>query len=134
MNLFNSVKLESFIDSRGKLSSLEFKYLPFIPRRLYFIREVPNELFRGGHAHRELRQAFICLSGSASLLLDNGHTSQRIELRMTEEATVIGPYIWRELHNFSPDAMILVLADKEFSEDDYIRDKDKFLIEVREDN
>lgn len=130
MKLFESLNLEIFEDGRGKLSALEFSKLPFVVRRLYVISEVPDMEFRGGHAHKKLNQAFICLSGSAELILENGLLYESVTLQAGCEVIMIGPYIWRELHNFAFGTQILVLADKPYSEEDYIRDKQEFLIEV----
>lgn len=122
--------MELFTDNRGELCSLEFGELPFTPRRIYFISNVPVTSSRGGHAHRKLRQAFICLAGTVDLKLEDGQNEETIKLSANRKVTTIGPYIWRELHNFSSDSIILVLADQEFSEADYIRDKTEFLNEI----
>ncbi len=116
------------------MSALEFYKLPFTPKRLYCISEVPNNESRGGHAHKELSQAFICLTGGFDLILDNGQIQETVTLQAGDDVTIIGPRVWRELHNFKDGSHILVLADHEFSEDDYIRDKDAFLKSIGSEN
>lgn len=130
MALHTSVPAESFADQRGKLRAFEFRLLPFMPARIYVISEVPENESRGGHAHRKLQQAFMCLSGSVDLSLDNGTERESVHLVSGGPLTIIGPYTWRELHNFNKNTVLLVMASLEYDESDYVRDREVFLSEI----
>ena len=119
--------LQVIPDWRGKLCVLEIGTgLPFEVRRVYFLYDVPSGSERGGHAHHELQQYLIAISGSITvdLVTSEGSTSYRME--RPDEALHIGPYTWREIHSFSSNAVCLVLASHEYSEEDYIRSRGDF--------
>lgn len=114
-------------DWRGKLCVLEKSTgMPFDIRRVYYLYDVPSGADRGGHAHHELQQYLIAISGSftVDLVTSEGTTSHRLE--RPDQALYIGPYTWREIYNFSSNAVCLVLASHEYSEADYVRDRSDF--------
>jgi dTDP-4-dehydrorhamnose 3,5-epimerase-like enzyme len=115
-------------DERGSLVALERATgVPFDIARVYFIYRTQRGVSRAFHAHRKLRQLAICVCGSCTMILDDGH--ERVELRLEEPnvAIEIGPMIWHELHDFSPDSVVAVLADAPYDESDYIRDHAEFV-------
>jgi hypothetical protein len=106
--------------------------VPFAIKRVYFINSLANHsAVRGKHAHRALEQALFCVSGSFSLLLDDGTTKQRIRVNDPAFGVRIGPLLWHTMSAFSYDCVILVLASDHFDESDYIRRYDEFLACVR---
>lgn len=114
-------------DERGSLVALERATgVPFDVARVYFIYGTQPGVSRGFHAHRQLRQLAVCVAGSCTMILDDG--KQRAELRLDEPelGVEIGPMIWHEMHDFSPDCVVAVLADAPYDEGDYIRDHAEF--------
>lgn len=118
-------------DARGSLIALESsRNVPFDIARVYYIYGTQTGVPRGFHAHRALRQWAICVAGSCTLVIDDGRERQSVVLDTPSRALEIGPMIWREMRDFSPDAVLLVLASKAYEERDYIRDYETFLAEV----
>lgn len=119
-------------DDRGSLIALEENHnVPFDVKRVYYIFGTKENVRRGYHAHRDLKQLAICVSGSCTFLLDNGKEKETIELMSPTQGLLIEGLIWREMFDFSPDCVLMVLADHYYDESDYIRDYDMFLKEVR---
>ncbi len=115
-------------DSRGQLVSLEeYKDIPFQIKRVYYMYETKEGVRRGFHAHRSLEQILICISGSCKVLLDNGSEKKTVSLEKPYEGLYVAKDIWREMYDFSKDAVLLVLASEYYNEEDYIRDYDTFL-------
>jgi dTDP-4-dehydrorhamnose 3,5-epimerase-like enzyme len=113
-------------DGRGNLSVIEKDVLPFIIKRVYYLYDVPSDSSRGGHAHKELKQFIIALSGSFDVVLDNGRTRRTITLNRPNKGLLIPSGVWRELENFSAGAVCLSLVSEHYDEADYIRDYDDF--------
>jgi len=112
---------------RGNLSVIEKDCIPFSVKRVYYLYDVPSNAYRGGHAHKNLNQFMIALSGSFDVVLDDGATKKKVTLNKPNKGLLIPNGIWRELENFSSGSVCLVLASEEFEEDDYIRKYKKFL-------
>ena len=113
-------------DGRGNLSVIEKDVLPFDIKRVYYLYDVPSDSSRGGHAHKQLRQFLIALSGSFDVVLDNGKQSRTITLNRPNKGLLIPSGVWRELENFSAGAVCLSLVSEVYQEEDYIRDYDVF--------
>ena len=115
-------------DDRGELVALEaFGNVPFEIKRVYYIYRTEEGVIRGRHAHKSLEQILICVHGSCRLKLDNGTETETILLNKPDEGIYIANDIWREMYDFSPDAVLLVIASEPYDERDYIRDYDAFL-------
>lgn len=115
-------------DSRGQLVALEEKKeIPFDIKRVYYIYDTQDGVRRGFHAHKSLKQLLICVHGSCKVLLDNGKERETVLLDKPYEGIFIQSNMWREMYDFSPGAVLLVLASEIYDESDYIRDYDKFL-------
>ena len=119
-------------DKRGSLVAIEqFKDIPFEIKRVYYIWGTEKEFIRGKHAHTQLEQVLICVSGSCKIRLDNGKEKQIVELKDKNQGLLIGTMIWREMFDFSEDCVLLVLASEYYYEKEYIRDYNEFLEEVK---
>jgi|TARA_B110000114_G_scaffold35525_1_gene36854 hypothetical protein len=111
---------------RGNLSVIEKEALPFDIARVYYLYDVPSDAYRGGHAHKNLQQFLLPLSGSFDVILKDGKNTRTVNLNKPNKGLLIVPGIWRELENFSSGAVCLVLASDVFDESDYIRDFEAF--------
>lgn len=120
-------------DERGQLIALEeSKEIPFAIKRVYYMYDTGEGVRRGFHSHRTLEQILICIHGSCRVLLDNGRERETVLLDKPYEGIYVGPDTWREMYDFSPDAVLLVLASQIYDENDYIRDYDKFIDSIRD--
>ena len=120
-------------DERGQLVALEeFKDIPFEIKRVYYMYDTGEGIHRGFHAHKTLKQILICIHGSCKVLLDNGEEKKIVSLQKPYEGLYIAHNMWREMYDFSPDAVLMVLASEYYDESDYIRDYDEFLNSVKE--
>jgi len=102
--------------------------VPFDVKRVYYLYDIPGGESRGGHAHKQLMQLIIAASGSFDVLLDDGVNKKIVTLNRPNYGLLVVPGIWRELMEFSSGSICLVLASEVYTEDDYIRDYDEFLI------
>ena len=113
-------------DVRGNLSVVEGNTIPFEIKRVYYLYDIPTASVRGGHAHKNLQQLLVALSGSFDVVLKDGHSEKVITLNKPNFGLLIPKGIWRELQNFSYGSVCLVLASEVFDEIDYIRDFGSF--------
>lgn len=120
-------------DERGSLIALEENHnVPFDVKRVYYIFGTEKDVRRGYHAHKNLKQLAICVHGSCTFLLDDGQQKEHIELASPTQGLLIEGLIWREMYDFSPDCVLMVLADNYYDEDDYIRDYEVFIKAINE--
>lgn len=127
----NLIELPKITDPRGNLSFIEGgKQIPFDIKRVYYLYDVPGGSDRGSHAHKNLQQFMVAMSGSFDVVLDDGREQKIITLNRPYYGLYVCPMIWRYLDNFSSGAVCMVLASAYFNESDYIRDQTKFLAEV----
>ena len=118
-------------DSRGSLIALEKEHnVPFDIKRVYYIFDTVDGVRRGFHAHKNLKQLAICVKGSCKFLLDDGTDKNIYNLNEPTKGLYIEGLVWREMFDFSPDCVLMVLADAYYDEADYIRDYANFLTEV----
>lgn len=118
-------------DDRGMLVSLEeYKDIPFEIKRVYYMYDTKPNVHRGFHAHKSLKQILICIHGSCKILLDNGTEQKTVSLEKPYEGLYVANDIWREVYDFSEDAVLLVLASELYREEDYIRDYNEFLKQI----
>ena len=114
-------------DIRGNISVIEKNILPYRIERVFYLYDVPSNATRGGHAHKELQQCLIALSGSFDVVLYDGQSKKVITLNKPYKGLLIPNGIWSELENFSSGSVCLTLASDVFKEYDYIRDFDQFI-------
>jgi WxcM-like, C-terminal len=122
------IDLPKISDPRGNLTFIEGQqHVPFDVARVYYLYDVPGGAERGGHAHKDLQQLIIAMSGSFDVVLDEGGEKKRFHLNRSYFGLFITRMIWRELDNFSSGAVCLVLASNRYSETDYYRNYDDYL-------
>ena len=121
------IQIPKIEEPRGNLSVIENDCIPFVIKRVYYLYDVPSGAERGGHAHKNLQQFLIALSGSFDVVLHNGKEQKTVTLNKPNVGLLIESGTWRELNNFSSGAVCLVLASEVYLEEDYIRDFDTFL-------
>lgn len=115
-------------DERGQLVAIEQnKDIPFKIKRVYYMYDTTEGTRRGFHAHKSLEQVLICVSGSCKILLDDGTEKAEVPLDKPNKGLYISNNMWREMFDFSSDAVLMVLASEEYDEADYIRDYDAFI-------
>ena len=132
--MFEVLNLKKLTDGNGDLIPIELGIqfektnIPFDVKRIYFLSNLRNDIVRGKHSHKNLKQVIICAQGSFILELENANG---IKKSITLDKNNIGIYIkndlvWRELKNFSNNCVVIVLADNHYKESDYIRNYSEF--------
>jgi dTDP-4-dehydrorhamnose 3,5-epimerase-like enzyme len=128
VSLIKTINFKPLGDERGSLVALEgSKVVPFDIKRVYYIFDTKQGVSRGFHAHRNLKQVAVCVTGSCRFILDNGKQREEFVLDKSTIGLLIDDLIWREMYDFSPDCVLLVLASEYYDEADYIRDYQAFL-------
>ena len=126
------ITLPVISDPRGNLCFAEGgRHLPFDIARVYYLYDVPSQSARAGHAHYELDQLLIAVSGAFDVRLHDGQREERVTLNRPNVGLHIGPMMWRDIDNVSSGAVCLVFASRIYDEADYIRDFDQFLAVAR---
>ena len=121
------IQLPKIFDKRGNLSFFEHpNQLPFEIERTYWIYDVPGGEVRGSHAFREQQEFIIALSGSFDVVLNNGEQEERFSLNRSYYGLLIPKMYWRKMENFSTNSLALIVSDKGYNENDYIRDFEEF--------
>ncbi len=122
------IQLPKFLDPRGNLTFLESdNQIPFSIKRVYWIYDVPGGEIRGSHAFKSQEEIIIALSGSFDVLLDDGKDKTRINLNRSYMGLYVPKLNWRSLENFSTNSLAMILTNKVFNQDEYIRDYQVFL-------
>ena len=128
MSLVKLIDFKLLGDDRGHLTVLEEnKNIPFNIKRVYYLTGTKLGVSRGFHAHKELEQIAVCVSGKCRMILDDGLQKEEVWLDSPNKAVRIEKMIWHEMHDFSPDCVLLVLANDHYDESDYIRDYSTFI-------
>lgn len=126
------IDLPKITDPRGNLTFLEGgRHIPFEIKRVFYLYDVPTSEGRGAHAHKQLHQFLICLSGSFDVQLDDGNEQRVVHLNRPWKGLHIPPMIWASEVNFDPGSVCLVMASDVYKESDYIRNRDEFLKTVK---
>jgi WxcM-like, C-terminal len=126
------VELPKIADPHGNLTFIEGNnHIPFEIKRVYYLYDVPGGATRGGHAHKELSQLIVAMSGSFDVIVDDGLKKERFHLNRSYYGLHICPMIWRVIDNFSSGSVCMVLASAPYDESDYYRDYDSFLKAMR---
>jgi mannose-6-phosphate isomerase-like protein (cupin superfamily) len=122
------IDIPKISEPRGNLSVIEKDVIPFEMKRVYYLYDIPSGAERGGHAHKNLQQFLIALSGSFDVVLKDGQRELKITLNRPNQGLLIKSGIWRELENFSSGSVCLVIASDVYNEEDYIREYEDFLL------
>lgn len=121
-------RMKRVVDIRGTLSAGELNTdLPFAPKRYFLVYDVPSIETRGAHAHRECQQFLICVKGSCSVVVDDGHARAEVQLDAPDKGLYLPPMVWGIQFKFTSDAVLLVFASDLYHPDDYIRDYATFV-------
>lgn len=132
MGAYQILNFKTLGDERGSLIALEENYnAPFDIKRVYYIFDTKEGVERGFHAHMNLKQIAIVVKGSCTFVLDDGNRREEMTLNNPNKGLLIEGLIWREMKNFSPDCVLVVLASEHYDERDYIRDYYTFLKEAK---
>lgn len=132
MSLLNFYDFNVLGDSRGALVSIEAeRSIPFEIKRVYYIFGTQKGVARGFHAHKELQQVAVCLSGSCKFLMNDGTHKEETVLDSNSQGLLIDVMQWHEMYDFSEDCILMVLASDHYDESDYIRSYDEFLREIK---
>jgi hypothetical protein len=124
----NLIEVPKISDGRGSLSFIEGGvHIPFDIKRVYYLSDVPGGSDRGSHAHKNLHQFVVALSGSFDIVLDDGKDKKRFHLNRSYSGLYVCPMMWRVLDNFSSGSVCMVLASTYYDADDYIRNYEEFL-------
>jgi dTDP-4-dehydrorhamnose 3,5-epimerase-like enzyme len=127
MSLIKTISFVPLGDERGSLVALEArKSVPFDVKRVYYIFGTQPGVSRGFHAHKKLQQVAVCVTGKCRMVLDDGKQRGEVWLDSSTTGLLIGELVWREMHDFSPDCVLLVLASAHYDERDYIRNYSEF--------
>ncbi|OAE14736.1 dTDP-6-deoxy-3,4-keto-hexulose isomerase [Pseudomonas brenneri] len=127
MSLIEILNIQAKGDERGQLIALENnKNIPFEIKRVYYLTQTQEGVASGFHAHKELMQVAVCISGRCLMKLDDGIVQEEVWLDSPTKAILIRKMIWHEMHYFSSDCVLLVMADEFYDEQDYIRSYSEF--------
>lgn len=130
MSIVKILHFNALGDERGSLIALEQNNnIPFEVKRIYYIFDTKLNVVRGLHAHKNLKQVAIALKGSCRFVLDNGKVRENVWLKSPNEGLLIDSCLWREMHDFSEDCVLMVIASEKYDESDYIRNYEDFLKE-----
>lgn len=122
------IEMDQHHHDTGNITVVENgKTVPFDVKRTYYLYDVPGGESRGGHAHKELYQLIISVSGSFTVTLDDGNVKRKFILNRPYQGLYVVPGIWRDLDDFSSGSVCLVLASEKYLVEDYIRDYKEFL-------
>ncbi|MBF7143755.1 MULTISPECIES: sugar 3,4-ketoisomerase [Pseudomonas] len=128
MSLITVLDLKTLGDERGHLVVLENnRDVPFEVKRVYYLTDTQPGVPRGFHAHKQLLQVAVCVSGKCLMKLDDGILKEEVWLDTPNKAILIDKMIWHEMHDFSHGCVLLVLASDFYDEADYVRDYSRFL-------
>jgi len=135
MNDYKLVNFKTLGDDRGSLIAIEQGYnAPFDIKRVYYIFDTKEKVVRGCHAHISLKQIAIAVKGSCTFVLDNGYKKEKITLDNPNQGLLIEGLIWREMEDFSPECVLVVIANEHYDEKDYIRSYTNFIKMVKNDS
>ncbi|WP_313606361.1 sugar 3,4-ketoisomerase [Comamonas jiangduensis] len=128
MSLIHWTHFPPLGDERGSLVALEGgKTVPFPIQRVYYLFGTKLGVSRGFHAHKKLQQVAVCVTGRCRMVLDDGQKREEVWLDTPTQGLLIGNMVWREMHDFSHDCVLLVLASNHYDENDYIRNYEEFI-------
>ena len=127
LDICKIIDLPKIADPRGNLTFIEGgRHVPFEIKRAYYLYDVPGGAERGGHAHKDLHQLIIAMSGSFDIVLDDGREKKRFHLNRSYYGLYVPNMVWRDLENFSTNSLGLHVSSMRYDERDYVRTFDEF--------
>ena len=127
MSILKTLEFKTHGDNRGSLSAFELiQDIPFEVKRIYCLYNTITGSSRGFHAHKSLKQVIVCITGNCRFVIDDGSKRESILLNVPTTGILVEGCVWREIHDFSKDCVLLVFASEVFKESDYIRDYKTF--------
>lgn len=129
---YKVLSFKEYGDERGNLVVAEGSGLdvPFDIKRVFYMYGSDSDIVRGNHANRYTHFVLINVCGSSKVLVDDGNNKEVIILDKPRMGLYLGPMVWKEMYDFSPDSVLLVLASEHYIEDEYIRDYSLFIKEI----
>ncbi len=129
---YKVLEFKEFGDEKGNLVVAEGSGfdIPFDIRRVFYIYGSDSDIRRGLHANRYTKFVLINVSGSSKVLIDDGKKKEIVVLDKPRMGLYLGPMVWKEMYDFSPDSVLLCLASEHYIEGEYIRDYDEFIKEI----
>jgi mannose-6-phosphate isomerase-like protein (cupin superfamily) len=128
LKILKEIQVANYLDNRGNLDVAEFRSIgKFETKRIYYISGVPESDARGAHAHKNLDQVFFAVAGNLSMTVTDGSITETVDLKAHETGYYLPAGYWRDLKNFTNDAVCLVLASEHYDENDYIRSYEEYL-------
>ena len=128
LKILKEIQVANYLDDRGNLDVAEFQSIgKFETKRIYYISNVPENDARGAHAHKNLDQVFFAVAGNFNLTVTDGSFTETVDLKAHETGYFLPAGYWRDLKNFTNDAVCLVLASEHYDENDYIRSFEEYL-------
>jgi dTDP-4-dehydrorhamnose 3,5-epimerase-like enzyme len=132
MSKIKIIDFQSLGDERGGLVALEAcNDISFEIKRVYYIFDTKAGVARGFHAHKELKQLAVCVAGQCKFVMDDGLSKEEVIMNSPTKGIFIDKMQWHEMYDFSADCVVLVLANDIYKENDYIRNYDDFIAEVK---
>lgn len=127
--MYKLIEFDELGDERGNLvvAEGESKLVPFAINRIFYIYGSDSQVVRGKHANKKTKFILINVSGTSKVRLDNGEETRVIELNKPKMGLYIDTMLWKDMYDFSPDSVLLVLASEHYDPDEYIRDYDSYL-------
>ena len=125
------IDLPIISNPKGNLTFIEgSEHIPFDIKRVYYLYDVPGGAERGGHAHKELHQLIVALSGSFDITIDDGKSKKLYHMNRSYYGLYLCPMVWREINNFSSGSVLMVLASNKYDAEDYYHDYSSFVKEA----
>ncbi len=126
---YKIIEFNELGDERGNLVVIEGEGIdiPFDIKRAFYIYGSDDSVIRGRHANRETEFVLVNVSGSSKVKIDNGRESVIVELNKPRMGLYLSTMLWKDMYDFSPDSVLLVLASKHYDGTEYIRDYDEYI-------
>ena len=130
---YKLIYLKDLGDERGNLVVIEGEGMdiPFDIKRVFYMYGSDDTVVRGQHANRETEFLLVNVGGSSKVRVDNGTESEVIVLDKPGMGLYLPPMLWKDMYDFSPDSILLVLASRHYDGQEYIRDYQEYLKEMQ---
>ena len=131
---YKIINFKDLGDERGNLVVIEGEGMdiPFDIKRVFYIYGSDDTVVRGQHANKETEFLLVNVGGKSKVRVDNGTESVVVELDRPGMGLYIPPMLWKDMYDFSPDSILLVLASRHYDGNEYIRDYDEYIKLMKE--